>query len=40
MSVERDKLEDTSGYHVTYKVTADINVARKLTPNRTPQPWK
>jgi hypothetical protein len=29
MSTERDKLEDTSRYHMTHKITADMNVARK-----------
>jgi hypothetical protein len=40
MRTEGDKLENTSRHHVTHKVTADINVARKLATNRTPQPWK
>jgi hypothetical protein len=34
MSSKRDKVEETSRHRVTHKATADINVARKLAPDR------
>ena len=34
MSSERDKPKDTSRYHITHKITAEINLARKLSTDR------